>query len=219
MSAGRPNVFSTLAYAWLERGIDLIDAGTPKVDEIPQLLLSRRNLDNAQNGVRDFLRIADTGGKRRVDCFACRISIIASWRCSTASALQPGKRVKLFLLGTASALPHDLVGSRLYRCNVSSDAFSFAAGGAAEKIIVLPSISFCVVDSSRISLLAPDVAFRIVQGAARWLLFLLHGCFSPMSPRAMILRAVTEVLFSKSYCKDISSFRSGQDTLLGEGDN
>src|SRR6266481_439189 len=48
-------------------GIDLVDTEVLGADEIPQLPLSRRSLDNPQNGIRDFLSIAGRGGKRAVD--------------------------------------------------------------------------------------------------------------------------------------------------------
>jgi len=42
----------------LREGVDLVDTVALGADEIPQMLLSRRSLDNPQNGVRDFLSIA-----------------------------------------------------------------------------------------------------------------------------------------------------------------
>jgi hypothetical protein len=50
--------FQHVGLHLLGEGIDLVDAEVPGADEIPQLLLSRRSLDNAQNGFRDFLSIA-----------------------------------------------------------------------------------------------------------------------------------------------------------------
>src|SRR5207244_12721272 len=49
------------------KGVDLVDTDTSGANHIAQLLLSRGSLNNPQNDVRDFLRVAGRGGKCRVD--------------------------------------------------------------------------------------------------------------------------------------------------------
>jgi hypothetical protein len=67
-------------------GVDLVDAEAFGANQVPQLLLSRRSLNNPQNGVRDILGIARYMKESAVLIFAgiCLTALYVSVRAWSA---------------------------------------------------------------------------------------------------------------------------------------